>query len=140
MSKKNQNTESNVEKWGKLEGRKFFKFNTETVRDRNDLLVHPYCYKKVDEKTIDGKQVITLRMNGQDEEREFDKEELYKHFDVKKPCALYCTEEEVGIVRDFLEKILRDKDKDYIRIFKENDISEIKIAIDSAIELLDKKK
>ncbi len=116
------------EVWGKREGRKFFRFSVE-VKDIDDLPVHPYLYKIKEQKTINGKEVIVLQLNGQEEERQFYKEELYKHFprvSVKKQYGIYCTEYEIKIVREFLNKIVRDGK--YREIFNEKnnyDITEI---------------
>lgn len=121
------------EVWGKREGRKFFRFSVE-VKDMEDLPVHPYLYKIKEQNTINGKEIIVLQLNGQEEERKFYKEELYKHFprvSGKKQYGIYCTEEEAEIVKKFLKEILRDEE--CFKIFKENDISAIKEAITSLV-------
>ena len=116
-----------IETWGERKGKKFFKFDTSKVKDIDGLPVHPYLYKIKEQKTINGKEVIVLQLNGQEEERKFYKEELYKHFLGKKQHVIYCTEKEAEIVRKFLKEILRDEK--CLKIFMENDISEIKEAI-----------
>ena len=85
------------EVWGKREGRKFFRFSVE-VKDIDDLPVHPYLYKIKEQKTIGDKEIIVLQLNGQEEERKFYKEDLYKHFLGKKQHVIYCTEKEAEIV------------------------------------------
>ena len=118
-----------IETWGERKGKKSFKFDTSEVKDIDDLPVHPYLYKIKEQKTINGKEVIVLKLNGQEEERQFYKEELYKHFprvSVKKQYGIYCTEYEIKIVREFLNKIVRDEK--YREIFNEKnnyDITEI---------------
>ena len=118
------------EVWGKREGRKFFRFSVE-VKDIDDLPVHPYLYKIKEQKTIGDKEIIVLQLNGQEEERKFYKEDLYKHFLGKKQHVIYCTEKEAEIVRKFLKEILRDEK--CLKVFMENDISEIKEAITSLV-------
>lgn len=118
-----------IEIWGERKGKKSFKFDTSEVKDIDDLPVHPYLYKIKEQKTINGKEVIVLKLNGQEEERQFYEEELYKHFprvSVKKQYGIYCTEYEIKIVREFLNKIVRDEK--YREIFNEKnnyDITEI---------------
>lgn len=118
-----------IEIWGERKGKKSFKFDTSEVKDIDDLPVHPYLYKIKEQKTINGKEVIVLQLNGQEEERKFYEEELYKHFprvSVKKQYGIYCTEYEIKIVREFLNKIVRDEK--YRGIFNEKnnyDITEI---------------
>ena len=121
------------EVWGNRERRKFFRFSKE-VKDIEDLSVYPYLYKIKEQKTIDGKEIIVLQLNGQEEERKFYKEELYKHFprvSEKKQYGIYCTKEEAEIVKKFLKEILRDEES--LKIFKENDISTIKEAITNLV-------
>lgn len=121
------------EVWGKREGRKFFRFSVE-VKDIDDLPVHPYLYKIKEHKTTDGKDIIVLQLNGQEEERKFYKEKLYKHFpsiSEKKQYGIYCTKEKAEIVKKFLKEILGDEE--CFKIFKERDISEIKEAITSLV-------
>ncbi len=123
-----------IETWGERKGKKFFKFDTSEVKDIDGLAVHSYLYKIKERKTINGKEVIVLQLNGQEEERKFYKEELYKHFprvSEKKQYGIYCTKEEFEIVKNFLKEILRDEE--CFKIFKENDISAIKEAITSLV-------
>ena len=125
LSKKSQ------EVWGNREGRKHFKFSTDKVKDIEGLPVHPYLYKIKEQNTIEGKEVIVLQLNGQEEERKFYKEDLDKYFPGKKQHVIYCTKEEVEIVKKFLKEILRDEE--CLKIFEEHDISVIKEAITSLI-------
>lgn len=124
LSKKSQ------EVWGNREGRKYFRFSIE-VKDIDDLPVHPYLYKIKEQKKIGGKDVIVLQLNGQKEERKFYKEDLDKYFPGKKQHVIYCTKEEVEIVKKFLKEILRDEE--CFKIFKKHDISEIREAITSLV-------
>ena len=116
--------------WGKREGRKYFRFTAE-MKDIEGSPVHPYLYKFKEQKKIGGKEVIVLQLNGQEEERKFYKEELYKHFPGKKQHAIYCTEEEAEFVKNFLKDILRDEK--CLKIFRKNNISEIQEAITSLL-------
>ena len=124
-------------KWGERKG-DIYRFNKAIKTLDKSITVYPtLSYKKINEKIdSDNKRIIILKLVGQEQTVEFDKDNLYKNFGRKikrkskggKSHSIWCNNDEYKIIKEILLPILHDEK--YLRILQSNDIKIIKDLLD----------